>query len=45
MFQSWIDSSTPAGIVQYAGTKEVVEDYEKIRQALGYDQINFLGMS
>ncbi|KAH8738411.1 hypothetical protein BGZ61DRAFT_526388 [Ilyonectria robusta] len=45
MFQSWIDFSSPPGIAQFVGTREVVQDYEQIRQALGYDKINFLGAS
>ena len=44
-FQSWIKSSSPPGIVQFLGTKQVVHDYERIRLALGYDKIHFLGMS
>jgi hypothetical protein len=43
--QSWIDSSTPPGIIAHVGTKEVVEDYENVRKALGYEKINFLGAS
>ncbi|RDW61639.1 hypothetical protein BP5796_11531 [Coleophoma crateriformis] len=45
MAQSWIDSSSPPGIVQFVGTKEVVQDYERIRQALGYAKIDFIGAS
>jgi hypothetical protein len=43
--QSWIDSSTPPGIIEYVGTKEVVQDFEQIRKALGYEKINFIGSS
>ena len=45
MFTSWEDSSSPPGIIQFVGTREVVQDYESIRAALGYDKINFLGCS
>ncbi|KAI0855530.1 hypothetical protein F4860DRAFT_31951 [Xylaria cubensis] len=45
MFQSWIDNSSPPGIVQFVGTKEVVQDYEQIRKALGYDSVSFIGIS
>jgi hypothetical protein len=43
--QSWIDNSTPPGIIQHVGTREVTQDYELIRKALGYQKINFLGDS
>ena len=43
--QSWINNSSPAGIVEHVGTREVTQDYEMIRKALGYDTINFLGAS
>ncbi|KAK1763255.1 hypothetical protein QBC33DRAFT_248438 [Phialemonium atrogriseum] len=45
VFQSWIGSSSPPGIIQFVGTKEVVRDYEEIRKALGYDKVHFLGES
>lgn len=45
IFQSWEDLSTPPGIIQHVGTREVVQDYERIREALGYETINFLGAS
>lgn len=37
--------SSPPGIIQYLGTREVVQDYEMVRKALGYEKINFLGAS
>lgn len=37
--------STPPGIVHYVSTKEVSKDYEQIRIALGYEKVNFLGLS
>ncbi|KAF4628966.1 hypothetical protein G7Y89_g9180 [Cudoniella acicularis] len=43
--QSWIDNSSPPGIIQYVGTKEVVQDYEQVRKSLGYQKVNFLGAS
>ncbi|KAK5699834.1 hypothetical protein LTR97_005965 [Elasticomyces elasticus] len=45
MWQSWLDMSTPAGILDHVGTREVVQDYDLIRGALGYKRINFLGAS
>ncbi|KAI1346989.1 hypothetical protein F5Y01DRAFT_319158 [Xylaria sp. FL0043] len=45
MFQSWIDSSSPPGIIGHVGTKEVVQDFEQIRKALGYDKVSFIGLS
>ena len=43
--QSWIDNSSPPGIIAHVGTKETVQDLEAIRVALGYDKINFVGSS
>ncbi|KIW91189.1 uncharacterized protein Z519_08084 [Cladophialophora bantiana CBS 173.52] len=43
--QSWVDSNLPHGIIGHVGTREVVQDYNQIRQALGYDQVHFLGAS
>jgi hypothetical protein len=43
--KSWIDNSSPPGILEHVGTREVVQDYEQIRKALGYEKINFLGSS
>lgn len=45
MFQSWISSSSPTGIIEHVGTKEVVQDFEQIRKALGYDRVSFIGLS
>ncbi|KAE8449055.1 hypothetical protein EG329_008643 [Mollisiaceae sp. DMI_Dod_QoI] len=43
--QSWVDNSSPPGIILHVGTKEVVQDYEQVRRALGYEKINFVGAS
>lgn len=45
MIQSWIDLSSPPGIIEHVGTREVVQDYEMVRRALGYDKVNFVGAS
>jgi hypothetical protein len=45
LIQSFNESSSPPGFVQFTGTNEVVQDYEMIRAALGYEKINFLGLS
>ncbi|KAJ7118768.1 Alpha/Beta hydrolase protein [Mycena epipterygia] len=37
--------STPAGIMEHVGTKEVIQDWDLVRAALGYDKIHFAGMS
>ncbi|MCJ1379735.1 hypothetical protein MMC17_002838 [Xylographa soralifera] len=37
--------TTPPGIVQYISAREVAHDYEQIRIALGYEKVNFLGLS
>jgi hypothetical protein len=45
VIQSWIDNSSPPGIIQHVGTREVIQDYNSIRKALGYQKINFLAAS
>jgi pimeloyl-ACP methyl ester carboxylesterase len=45
MIQSFIASSTPPGIIQYVGSRESAQDFESIREALGYDKIHFIGCS
>ncbi|KAK5118743.1 hypothetical protein LTR85_007949 [Meristemomyces frigidus] len=45
MFQSWTDLSAPAGIIEHVGTRETVQDYDRVRIALGYEKIHFLGAS
>jgi hypothetical protein len=45
MFQSWVNLSTPPGIIEHVGTRAVVQDYEMIRRALEYEKIHFLGDS
>jgi pimeloyl-ACP methyl ester carboxylesterase len=45
MLESFDKWSSPPGIFKFVGTKEVVQDYETIRKALGYNKINFLGLS
>ncbi|KAJ7837987.1 hypothetical protein B0H14DRAFT_2790225 [Mycena olivaceomarginata] len=43
--QTCIDLSTPLGIVQYIGTREVVQDWDRVRAALGYDTMHHFGIS
>ncbi|PMD32000.1 hypothetical protein L207DRAFT_441349 [Hyaloscypha variabilis F] len=43
--KSWVELSSPPGIIEHVGTREVVQDYEMIRRALGYEKISFLGAS
>lgn len=45
VIQSFDKWSSPPGIIKFTGTNEVVQDYESIRKALGYEKINFLGLS
>jgi pimeloyl-ACP methyl ester carboxylesterase len=37
--------SSPPGIVQYVSAREAAHDYEQVRIALGYDKVNFVGLS
>lgn len=43
--QSCIDLSSPPGIVGHVGAQDIVEDFESIRLALGYDKVSLLGTS
>jgi pimeloyl-ACP methyl ester carboxylesterase len=43
--ESIIRLSSPPGILAHAGTFEVVRDLDMIRAGLGYEKINFLGLS
>ncbi|KAJ7157984.1 hypothetical protein C8R43DRAFT_882882 [Mycena crocata] len=43
--QSCIASSTPPGIVQHIGTRETVQDWDRVRAALGYDIMHHFGIS
>ncbi|KIM77254.1 hypothetical protein PILCRDRAFT_12233 [Piloderma croceum F 1598] len=43
--QSCIDLSTPNGIVSHVGTSETVQDWESLRQALGYEKLHHYGIS
>jgi hypothetical protein len=37
--------STPAGIMKHVGTVEVIQDWDTVRAALGYEEIHFAGVS
>ncbi|KAF7359014.1 hypothetical protein MSAN_01242100 [Mycena sanguinolenta] len=43
--QSCAENSTPAGIIQHVGTAEVIQDWDAIRAALGYEQVHLVGVS
>jgi pimeloyl-ACP methyl ester carboxylesterase len=43
--QSWQDMSSPPGIMEFLGTREFVQDWDRVRRALGYDKIHILGTS
>ncbi|KAJ6530552.1 hypothetical protein B0H19DRAFT_1191439 [Mycena capillaripes] len=43
--QTCIDLSTPPGIVQHIGTRETIQDWDRVRAALGYDIMHHFGIS
>ncbi|MCJ1309048.1 hypothetical protein MMC25_002703 [Agyrium rufum] len=45
LIESFVQTTQPSALVQHTGTVEVVQDYENIRKALGYELIHFLGVS
>ncbi|KAJ7142072.1 Alpha/Beta hydrolase protein [Mycena crocata] len=42
---SCASNSSPAGIVEHVGTVEVIQDWDAIRAALGYEQVHLVGVS
>ncbi|KAJ7684238.1 Alpha/Beta hydrolase protein [Mycena polygramma] len=42
---SCANNSSPAGIIQHVGTPEVIQDWDAIRAALGYDKVHLVGVS
>jgi hypothetical protein len=44
-YASCANNSTPAGIMAHIGTVEVIQDYDSVRAALGYEKISFAGVS
>lgn len=43
--QSCMESSTPPGILAHIGTAETIQDWDSLREALGYDTMDFLTIS
>ncbi|KAJ7491237.1 Alpha/Beta hydrolase protein [Mycena latifolia] len=43
--ESCTNNSTPAGIMKHVGTKDVIQDWDSVRAALGYDKVHFTGIS
>ncbi|KAJ7513156.1 Alpha/Beta hydrolase protein [Mycena galericulata] len=44
-YSACTNNTTPAGIMQHIGTVEVIQDWDSVRAALGYEKINFAGVS
>ncbi|KAJ7105903.1 alpha/beta-hydrolase [Mycena epipterygia] len=44
-FDSCTNNTTPAGIMQHLGTIELIQDWDSVRAALGYETVNFAGVS
>ncbi|KAF7353939.1 hypothetical protein MVEN_01080200 [Mycena venus] len=38
-------TAPPAGIIQHVGTAEVIQDWDAIRAALGYEKVHLVGVS
>lgn len=43
--ESCVELSSPAGILGHLGTQEVVQDWNTLRAALGYEKMNYIGVS
>ena len=43
--QSCIDLSVPKGIVAHVSTAETIQDWNSLRDALGYEKLHFLAWS
>ncbi|KAJ6528782.1 Alpha/Beta hydrolase protein [Mycena vulgaris] len=39
------NDTTPAGIMAHIGTVEVIQDWDSVRAALGYEKVSFAGVS
>ncbi|KAJ7168306.1 Alpha/Beta hydrolase protein [Mycena crocata] len=44
-FSSCTNNTRPAGIMEHVRTKEVIQDWDTVRAALGYDKVHFTGIS
>ncbi|KAJ6493423.1 hypothetical protein C8R45DRAFT_989739 [Mycena sanguinolenta] len=44
-YNAAIADSTPAGIMQFVGTTEVIQDFNSMRVALGYEKVSYAGVS
>ncbi|KAF7350563.1 hypothetical protein MSAN_01616000 [Mycena sanguinolenta] len=44
-YEAAIRDTTPPGIMQYVGTTEVIQDWDSMRAALGYEKVSFAGVS
>ncbi|KAJ7513112.1 Alpha/Beta hydrolase protein [Mycena galericulata] len=44
-YSSCTNNITPAGIMQHLGTIELVQDWDSVRAALGYEKVSFAGVS
>ncbi|KAJ6628081.1 alpha/beta-hydrolase [Mycena sp. CBHHK59/15] len=44
-YSACTNNSTPAGIMQHVGTIEVIQDWDSVRAALGYEKVSFAGVS
>ncbi|KAJ7167096.1 Alpha/Beta hydrolase protein [Mycena filopes] len=42
---SCTNNTAPAGIMAHLGTVELIQDWDSVRGALGYDKVNFAGVS
>jgi len=43
--QSCVDLSTPKGILTHVSTDDTVQDWDSLREALGYEWFHFLSVS
>jgi hypothetical protein len=39
------NNSTPAGIMEHVGTIDVIQDWDSVRAALGYDKVSLAAVS
>jgi hypothetical protein len=44
-FASCAKDSKPEGVLAHIGTAELIQDYDAMRVALGYEKISFTGVS
>ncbi|KAF7342619.1 hypothetical protein MSAN_02018700 [Mycena sanguinolenta] len=44
-YNAAIKDTTPPGVIQFVGTTQVIQDWDSMRAALGYEKVSYAGVS